>query len=371
MRWNRYRRDRQIIAAVLVFTAIVAAGIALQPGFHPPRARVTGDKQLVSMLTPLLNGARGQVAAALITPQGVRYGLWGSEYTTQYEVASLSKTMTASLLLEAIRRGEVTAQTPVSALIPEIVSPVRNVTLEQLVSHRSGLPPLTATVEQRLAILSAIARRQNPWRFDRPALIAMMNQATLQSAKWFDYSNAGFALLGLALERASRRDFATLMAQRVFAPAGMQSAEVARQNTPASPSFAAGWSVSGFPQQPWVMDAFAPAGGVRATIVDMAKYAQALLAGGLAGSDGMRPLFATDDPDSRVGYAWFTTRIRGREIVWHDGQSGGFAAMMAFDPQRRTAVVILSDTAWPVIGPAIRLLLAATADQPETPHERD
>ncbi|MCS5957925.1 serine hydrolase [Klebsiella variicola subsp. variicola] len=66
----------------------------------------------------------------------MRYGLWGSEYTTQYEIASLSKTMTASLLLEAIRRGEVTAQTPVSALVPEIVSPVRDVTLEQLVSHR-------------------------------------------------------------------------------------------------------------------------------------------------------------------------------------------------------------------------------------------
>ncbi|SSL24256.1 beta-lactamase [Klebsiella quasipneumoniae] len=224
MRWNSYRRDRQIIAAVLVFTVIVAAGIVLQPGFHPPSSRTTGDKQLVSILTPLLNGARGQVAAALITPQGVRYGLWGSEYTTQYEIASLSKTMTASLLLEAIRRGEVTAQTPVSALVPEIVSPVRDVTLEQLVSHRSGLPPLTASVGQRLAILSDIARRQNPWRYDRPALIAMMNQATLQPTKWFDYSNAGFALLGLALERASHRDFATLMAQRVFAPAGMQGA---------------------------------------------------------------------------------------------------------------------------------------------------
>ncbi len=52
MRWNRYRRDRQIIAAVLVFTVIVAAGIALQPGFHPPSSRTTGDKQLVSILTP-------------------------------------------------------------------------------------------------------------------------------------------------------------------------------------------------------------------------------------------------------------------------------------------------------------------------------
>lgn len=80
----------------------------------------------------------------------------GSEYTTQYEIASLSKTMTASLLLEAIRRGEVTAQTPVSALVPEIVSPVLDVTTEQLVSHRSGLPPLTASVGRRLAILSDV-----------------------------------------------------------------------------------------------------------------------------------------------------------------------------------------------------------------------
>ena len=77
----------------------------------------------------------------------------------------------------------------------------------------------------------------------------------------------------------------------------MQGAEAARHNTPASPTFTMGWSASGFPQQPWVMDAFAPAGGVRATIVDMAKYAQALLAGNLAGSEGMHSLFATDDPD--------------------------------------------------------------------------
>ncbi|MCS5946632.1 hypothetical protein LNP25_23775 [Klebsiella variicola subsp. variicola] len=53
MRWNLYRRDRQIIAAVLVFTVIVAAGIALQPGFHP-QLPDDGDKQLVSILTPCL-----------------------------------------------------------------------------------------------------------------------------------------------------------------------------------------------------------------------------------------------------------------------------------------------------------------------------
>ncbi|MDP1098216.1 serine hydrolase, partial [Klebsiella quasipneumoniae] len=61
----------------------------------------------------------------------------------------------------------------------------------------------------------------------------------------------------------------------------------------------------------------------------------------------------------------------GREIVWHYGQSGGFAAMIAFDRHRQNAVVLLSDTAWPVIGPAIKLLLASTPDDQEARNDRN
>lgn len=69
MRWNSYRRDRQIIAAVLVLPSSWRRGSSCSPAFIP-QLPDDGDKQLVSILTPLLNGARGQVAAALITPQG-------------------------------------------------------------------------------------------------------------------------------------------------------------------------------------------------------------------------------------------------------------------------------------------------------------
>lgn len=140
---------------------------------------------------------------------------------------------------------------------------------------------------------------------------------------------------------------------------------------PATPVFSHGWSVSGFSEAPWVSHAFTPAAGVRSTIVDMAKYAQALLAGKLSGSEAMSPQFTSDNPDSRVGYAWFTTRIEGRDITWHDGESSGFASAIAFDQQRKSAVVILSDTAWPVIGPAVRLLLAHPSSEPEAHHELD
>lgn len=361
----RYRKGWQILGAGVAFIAIIALGIYLQPGLKKPTDRVSGDKELVAFLTPLLTGAQGNIAAALITPEGVRYGIWGNDYARQFEVGSLTKTMTASVLLDVIQKGEVTATARVGDLVPDIVGPARNITLQELVSHRSGLPSFSSSLMPKISMLLAILRRENPWHFERADLIVMINREQIPAVKIFDYSNSGFALLGLALENAAHQSFAALLEERVFKPAAMTSTLVAQQTTPPNAEFAPGRSASGLREAPWILNTFSPAGGVRSTIADMAKYAQALMAGKLAGSQGMMPRFATDDADSRIGYAWFTTRIKGRNIIWHDGQSAGYAAVMAFDPERKTAVVILSDTAWSVIVPAIKLLLSTTSTTKE------
>ncbi|MCL6745737.1 serine hydrolase domain-containing protein [Kosakonia sp. R1.Fl] len=366
-----FRSRTRLLAAGAVFITLIAAGIYLQPGFSPPSPRQTGDTSLVSFLTPLLKGSRGSVAAALITPRGVQYALWNSDYNRQYEIASLTKTMTSSLLMEAFRRGEATAQTRVGDLIPEISGPAREITLEQLASHRSGLPPLASSLRQKIRVISQIILRENFWEYDEQSVIEMVNNTRLATPARFDYSNTGYALLGLALSRAAHQPFNTLLKIRVFTQAKMTNTVVAEALTPDTPTFHHGWAVSGFAEAPWIQHAFTPAAGVRSTIVDMAHYAQALLAGKLADSAAMQPRFATDDADSRVGYAWFTTRIRGRDITWHDGESSGFASAIAVDLQQQSAVVILSDTAWPVIGPAMRLLLTLTPAKTEAHHELD
>lgn len=369
---KQYVRSRtRLLAAGTVFMSLIAAGIYLQPGFSKPSPRLAGDATVVSFLTPLLSGARGSVAAAVITPKGVQYALWDSDFTKQYEIASLTKTMTGSLLIEAQRRGEVTPQTRVGELIPEIAGPASDITLAQLASHRSGLPPLATSLLQKIQVLKTIILRDNFWSFGEKTLIEMVNKASLERPAGFDYSNTGYALLGLALARAAHQPYTQLLQTRLFAQAHMTDSLVAGDSTPASPAFSHGGSASGFSEAPWIMHAFAPAGGVRSTIVDMANYAQSLLSGELAGSDAMTPQFPTDDPDSRVGYGWFTTRIKGRDITWHDGESSGFAAAIAFDRQRQIAVVILSDTAWPVIVPAIRLLLTQPDNAAEVHHELD
>ena len=69
----------------------------------------------------------------------VTYDHFGADEHTQYEIGSLTKTFTALLLADAIRRGEVTADTEVGALLPLDGAPIADVALAELASHRSGL----------------------------------------------------------------------------------------------------------------------------------------------------------------------------------------------------------------------------------------
>ncbi|MGS3451576.1 hypothetical protein ACB376_27105 [Klebsiella electrica] len=119
----------RVIASVTIFVVIVLSGIYLQAGFSSPSRNITGDAQLVRFMTPFLRGARGHVAVALIKPGGVQYGLWGGDFSQEFEVGSLSKTMTAALLADAENRGEVKPETTVGGSCIQCVDAPSNVVL--------------------------------------------------------------------------------------------------------------------------------------------------------------------------------------------------------------------------------------------------
>nr|WP_228724089.1 serine hydrolase domain-containing protein [Klebsiella pneumoniae]UNJ80880.1 beta-lactamase family protein [Klebsiella pneumoniae] len=351
------------VLSVAAFLVVMLSGIYMQAGFSSPSKITTGDAGLIRTMTPLLQGARSHVAVALIKPDGVRYALWGGGFNTEFEVGSLSKTMTAALLSDAEHRGEVTPDTTVGDALPELSGPVTSVRLSELASHHGGLPELATTLRQSVVMLSRIVTRQNPWYFSEYGLSEMSARAGINNKAHFEYSNMGYALLGLTLERITHMTYSELLEQRLLLPTGMKNTYVAGPRDRRNLDFTGGWSAAGLREAPWYMHAFSPAGGVRSTITDMVKYTQALLSGRLPGSSSMDPRASTDDDDSRVGYGWFTTTFRGQNITWHDGETAGYASVIAINRSQQTAVVILSDTAWPVITPAIRLLLI------QSPHE--
>lgn len=127
------------------------------------------------------------------------------------------------------------------------------------------------------------------------------------------------------------------------------------------PSALVGTSRFGYPRQPWTGAAIGPAGGIRASIEDMAVLMQSLLNGTAPGLAALDPVVAFAGRDVRIGAAWITMDVRGRTITWHNGGTGGFRSWIGLDRAAGTGVVILSATSASVDPAGFRLLARLTA----------
>lgn len=161
-----------------------------------------------------------------------------------------------------------------------------------------------------------------------------------------DYSNLGYAFLGQLLAKAAGTSYAELLQQRILGPLDMTDTYAPVTVDNLRPGAPAGRSAAGLGQAAWTANGTAPAGGIRSTAADMATYAQALLDGTAPGAKALNPQWDSGDDGERVGLAWFTQALSeppARAATWHNGQTGGFAAMAALDRGAGRAALIFSN----------------------------
>src|ERR1700704_3598079 len=108
-----------LLGLAAALAAIVAmAGALSRPSPPSLSTTVTGDADLAARARPLLSGALDRVSIAVLDGTTVTYANFGAKQGTEYEIGSITKTFTGLLLADAIRRGEVTADTKVGAFLP-------------------------------------------------------------------------------------------------------------------------------------------------------------------------------------------------------------------------------------------------------------
>jgi CubicO group peptidase (beta-lactamase class C family) len=351
-------RRRAVVA--LALAAIVALlGVLARPSPPSLSTRVTGDAALAARARPLLDGALDHVSIAVVDGSSVTYAHFGADEHTQYEIGSLTKTFTASLLADAIRRGEVTADTKVGALLPLGGAPIADMTLAELASHRSGLSAQGMQLDDTIPFLLRYVRHHNPFVQGVEGVLAIARNATLTNRGGFVYSNLGVALLGHALAAAAQMDYAQLVQERLFTPLGMteSSLPLTVENLPAGAP--TGYSAAGIAEAPWTINGWAPAGGVRSTAGDMARYAQALLDGSTPGIDALTPRWQFGR--QQIGYVWTTQEDQGHTITYKNGLTGGFTSKIVLDRAHHRAVIVLSNTAAEVDSAANSLLVGEHA----------
>src|SRR5262249_33330175 len=138
---------------------------------------------------------------------------------TVYEIGSVTKTFTATLLARAVLSGRVTLDTPVARLLPGFKIPSRGgkgITLGHLATNRSGLPPLPSNLLGQ--------DPHNPYAdYDAAKLKAFLAEYELprDPGAAYEYSNLGFGLLGFALAQFERTTYDTLAETEILKPLGM------------------------------------------------------------------------------------------------------------------------------------------------------
>ena len=329
------------VIAIVSAALVVLLGVVFMP--RPPQVSTdtTGDSALIEQVRPMLVAGQHHLSIAVIDGNEVTTAGFGATDDTEYEIGSVTKTITASLFADSIRRGEVRADTRLGDLL-DVTGALADVTLGQLATQSSGLPSLSsspyALVESALANL----RADDPYPFDLERLLSDASGTPLGEPV-YRYSNLGFALLGQALAAAAGTDYSSLATKRIFIDIGMPGSSVPTTVGDLADDAPTGYSASGRASDAWTLDAYAPAGSVRSTLDDMVTYVQAQLDGTAPGVNATEPR-ADATGETRIGYAWHITD----GVTWHNGMTGGFASWVGFDRDTGRAVVVLSDSAIPV-----------------------
>jgi CubicO group peptidase (beta-lactamase class C family) len=347
---------KQIINRTLI-VALLLSLIVLTARVTRAQAGPT-DNEIREILKNRIDVAKKGVGivVGLVDEKGIRIISYGkpslkSDQTvngdTVFEIGSVTKVFTATLLADMVERGEVSLNDPISKYLPKSVkTPTRNgkeITLLDLSTQTSGLPRLPGNLAPKDI--------QNPYAdYSVEQMYAFLSSYTLTRdiGSQYEYSNLGVGLLGHLLTLRAGKDYETLVRTRICQPLKMDSTRV-KLTPELQARLATGHNPALLPVPNWDLPTLAGAGALRSTVNDMLKFVAANL--GLNKS----PLLAamqmahqsrhdTETPDLEIGLNWHILKKFDTVIVWHNGGTGGYHSFIGFDPKARKGVVVLSNS---------------------------
>jgi CubicO group peptidase (beta-lactamase class C family) len=321
--------------------------------------RVDTDSVLEATLRTRLGSRHPRFAAAAIAGGETRIVAGGVAPDSDFEIGSISKGITGLLYADACGRGEISPATPLGELLPLGNCAAAGASLGSLSRHASGLPRLAPATPGSASTLrrtvSLFLQGENPYGESLAELLEQA-RAVRRLGTRPRYSNLGYELLGHAIAAGAGTGYRELVAARLCGPLALDSVYMPATPGELRPGALTGTSRRGRPRQPWTGEALAPAGGIRASIQDLARLARALLDGTAPGISALDPVAKFAGPAVRIGAAWLTLDAKGRRITWHNGGTGGFSSWIGLDREANAGVVLLTATAASVDRPGFELL---------------
>ncbi|MDB4902079.1 MAG: pbpE 1 [Mucilaginibacter sp.] len=267
---------------------------------------------------------------------------------SQFELASVTKTMTSTAILMLMERGKLKLDDSVKQFFPDF--PYSGITIRLLLTHRSGMMNYVYFTDD-LYRSQHLDERKGLSNTDEMALIAKYKPHPFNKPnKRFLYNNSNFMVLGSIIEKVSGIPYSQFMKENVFKPAGMEHTAVYSKAVYTKIPV----DVVGHDRGQWrysVAQNFldGPVGdkGIYSTVGDLYLFDRALRDGRLLKQSTMDSAYVPRNPmlhgHFSYGYGWRIFESPGRQVIYHTGWWHGFRHIFLRDIKDDITIVLLSN----------------------------
>ena len=253
---------------------------------------------------------------------------------THYRVGSISKVFTAAMIMQLVEEKKLALSTPLATFFPQLPN-AATISIDQLLSHRSGLHSLTDDA----AYLGYMNQPKT-----QAELLAIMAapKADFEPGAKYAYSNTNFILLGYIVEKLTRMPYAQALQKRIATKAGLKNTyygakiDANKQEAQSYETTASGWKLSAETD----MSIPGGAGSVVSTPADLDRFMEALFGGKLVSTASLEQMKTIRDG---YGRGLMLLPFNSKRGYGHGGAIDEFLSMMSYFPDEKLAITLCTN----------------------------
>jgi CubicO group peptidase (beta-lactamase class C family) len=276
---------------------------------------------------------------------------------TNFRLASLTKQFTAMSIMLLVHDGRLRYDQSLTEVFPDFPAYGKSITIRHLLNHTSGL----LDYEDLMAKQYGNTPDEQIPQISDAGVLALMKKATITQfppgSKW-QYSNSGYCVLAMVVEKVSGEKFGDFLDERIFAPLKMQGTLAFEKGVNQVPHRAYGHTPDGPKFRETDQSSTSATlgdGGVYTSLNDLARWDKALAQHTLLNEAEMRPALTPVQPTAgpaeenghsvSYGFGWFLEPYKGHQRMWHYGETIGFRTSIQRFPQDHLTVIVLCNRA--------------------------
>ena len=273
---------------------------------------------------------------------------------TNFRLASLTKQFTAMAIMLLVHDGKLHYDQTLTEIFPQFPAYGKSITIRHLLTHTSGLLDYEDLMAKQYG---NIPDDQIPQIHDAGvlALLEKQNRTKFPPGSKWEYSNSGYCLLALVVEKVSGEPFGQFLNERVFAPLQMASTLAYEKGKNEVENRAYGHTLAGGRWRETDQSSTSATlgdGGVYTSLADLIRWDAALREHTLLSAKEMEPAWTAVRPtgaqaretDGRLvnyGFGWFLEPYQGHRRMWHYGETVGFHNSIQRFPDDHLTVIVL------------------------------